>query len=179
MAATPQQQVASFLRNTTPDLNLEQMRQFVAALTEGTRRPKVTEPEVYRGEQNNLRGWLAQLVVYYKTVGWYDGNDDKQVLWVRNLLRNDAETWIPQYAEERMTPTWSTWAGFKAELRSQFGVIDAKGEARMKLKNMKQGKRSVTEYWNKFGLVASEAKVDYSTGGELLLQGINMELQNP
>jgi len=82
------------------------------------------------------------------------------------------------YAEERITPTWDNWAGFKAELQRQFGVIDAKGEARIKLKNMKQGKRSVTEYWNEFSLVASEAELDDSTGGELLLEGMIAELQN-
>jgi len=43
---------------------------------------------------------------------------------------------------------------------------------------MKQGKRSVTEYWNKFCLVGSEAELDDSTGGELLLGGMITELQN-
>jgi len=49
----------------------------------------------------------------------------------------------------------------------------------MRLKNMKQGKRSVTEYWNEFPLRASEAELDDSTGGELLLGGMIAELQNP
>jgi len=48
----------------------------------------------------------------------------------------------------------------------------------MRLKNMKQGKRSVTESWNEFRLVASEAELDDSTGGELLLGGMIAELQN-
>jgi len=43
---------------------------------------------------------------------------------------------------------------------------------------MKQGKRSVTEYWNEFCLVASEAELDDSTGGDLLLGGMIVELQN-
>jgi len=43
---------------------------------------------------------------------------------------------------------------------------------------MKQGKRSVTEYWNEFRLVASEAELDNSTGEELLLGGMITELQN-
>jgi len=43
---------------------------------------------------------------------------------------------------------------------------------------MKQGKRSVTEYWNEFRLMASEAELDDSTGGELLLGGMIAELQN-
>jgi len=43
---------------------------------------------------------------------------------------------------------------------------------------MKQGKRSVTEYWNESRLVASEAELDNSTGGELLLGGMIAELHN-
>jgi len=66
----------------------------------------------------------------------------------------------------------------KQNYKKQFGVIDAKGEARSSLKNMKQGKRSVTEYWNEFRLVASQAELDDSTGGELLLGGMIAELQN-
>jgi len=43
---------------------------------------------------------------------------------------------------------------------------------------MKQGKRSVTEYWNKFRHMASEPELDDTTGGELLLGRMNPELQN-
>jgi len=43
---------------------------------------------------------------------------------------------------------------------------------------MKQGKRSITEYLNEFRLVASQAELDDSTGGELLIEGINTELRN-
>ena len=43
---------------------------------------------------------------------------------------------------------------------------------------MKQGKGSVTEYWNEFRLVASEAELDDSSGGELLLSGMITELRN-
>jgi len=159
-------------------LNPEQMRQIIASLSGGTRKPKAKEPEVYRGKQHKLRGWLAQLIVYYRTVGWQNGHDEEKIPYATSLLRDDAGTWITPYAEERITPTWDNWAGFKTELQSQFGVIDGKGEARIRLKNMKQGKRSVTEYWNEFRLVASEAELDDSTAGELLLGGMIAELQN-
>jgi len=36
----------------------------------------------------------------------------------------------------------------------------------------------VTEYWNEFRLVASEAELEDSTGGELLLGVMITELQN-
>jgi len=177
MAATAEQGGATSLE-TTPILSLEQMRQIITSLSGGTRKPKAKEPEVYRGERQKLQGWLAQLIVYYRTAGWQNGHDEEKILYATSLLRDDAGTWITPYAEEQITPAWDNWAGFKVELQRQFGVIDAKGEARIRLKNMKQGKRSVTEYWNEFCLVASEAELDDSTGGELLLGGMIAELQN-
>jgi len=116
--------------------------------------------------------------VYYRTVGWQNVHIEEKILYTTSLLRDDAGTWITPYAEERITQAWDNWAGFKAELQRQFGVIDGKGEARIRLKNMRQGKRSVTEYWNEFRLVASEAELDESTGGELLLGGMIGELQH-
>jgi len=177
MAATAEQG-GSTSSETTPIQNQEQMRQIIASLSGGTRKPKAKEPEVYRGERHKLGGLLAQVIVYYTTVGWQNGHDEKNILYATRLLKDDAGTWVTPYAEERVTPTWDNWAQFKAELEKQFGVIDAKGEARIRVKNMKQGKRSVTEYWNEFRLVASEAELDDSMGGELLLGGMIREIQN-
>jgi len=120
--------------------NPEQMSQMIGSLSGGTRKPKAKEPEVYRGEQHKRGGWLAQLIVYYRTVGWQTGHDEEKILYATSLLRDVAGTWITPYAEERITPTGDNWAGFKAELQRQCGVIDAKGEARIRPKNMKQGK---------------------------------------
>jgi len=137
----------------------EQRGQIITSLSGGTRKPKAKELEIYRGERHKLPGWLAQLIVYYRTVGWQNGHDEEKILYSTSLLRDDAGTWITPYAEEPITPTWDNWAGFKAELQREFGVIDTKGEARIRLKNMKEGKRSITEYWNEFRLVASEAEL--------------------
>ena len=89
-----------------------------------------------------------------------------------------ADKWITPYTEELFPSTWENWARFAKELRSQFGVIDAKGEARITLKNMKQERKSMTEYWNEFRLVASETELDDSTAGKWLLGAKNVELQN-
>jgi len=139
MTATAEQGGATS-SEATPIVNPEQMRQIITSLSGGTRKPKAKEPEVYRGERHKLRGWLAQLIVYYRTVRWQNGQDEEKILYSTSLVRDDAGTWITPYAEERITPTWDNWAGFKAKLRRQFGEIDAKGEGRIRLKNMKQGK---------------------------------------
>jgi len=70
-------------------------------------------------------------------VGWQDSHDEEKILYATSLLRDDAGTWITPYAVQRIRPTRNTLAGFEGELQSQFGVIDAKAEARIKLKNMK------------------------------------------
>jgi len=113
MAATAEQGGATY-SEATPILNLEQMRKIIASLSGGTRKPKAKEPKVYRGERHKLRGWLAQLIVYYRTVGWQNGHDEEKILYATSLLMEDAGTLITPYAEERITPTWDNWAGFKA-----------------------------------------------------------------
>jgi len=93
MAATAEQGGASSW-DTTPIMSPEQIRQIITSLSGGTRRPKAKEPEVYRGERHKLRGWLAQLIVYYRTVGWQNGHDEEKILYATSLLRDDAGTWI-------------------------------------------------------------------------------------
>jgi len=78
--------------------------------------------------------------VYPRSVGWQNGLDEEKILYATSLLRDDAGTWITPWPEYPITATWDDWAGFKAELRRQLGVIDARGEARIRLKHMKQGK---------------------------------------
>ena len=161
-----------------PAITPDQLQQIIQSLSGGTRKPKIKEPDTYRGERHRLREWLAPLQVYFKVIKWAEGHDDEKILYAISLLRDDAGKWITPYTEELIPSTWGNWAEFAQELRSQFGVIDAKGEARITLQGMKQGRKSMTEYWNEFRLVASETGLDDSTAGKWLLGGMNPELQN-
>jgi len=93
MAAAAEQGGAT---SSDPTLTLkpEQMRQIITSLSGGTRKPKAKEPEVYRGERHQLRGWLAQLIVDYGTVGWQNSHDEEKILYATSLLKDDAGTWI-------------------------------------------------------------------------------------
>jgi len=103
MAATAQQARATS-SDTTLILSPEQMRQIMTSLTGETRQPKAKEPEVYRGDRHKLPGWLAQLIVYYRTVGWQNGHDEEKILYATSLQRDDAGTWITPYAEKTNHP---------------------------------------------------------------------------
>src|ERR1700759_3877910 len=152
----PQPGESSTSAPAMPEITPDQLQQIIQSLSGGTRKPKIKEPDTYRGERHKLRGWLAQLQVYFKAIQWAEGHDDEKILYAISLLRDDAGKWITPYTEELIPSSWENWAGFAQELRNQFGVIDAKGEARITLKNMKQGRKSMTEYWNEFPIVASE-----------------------
>ena len=161
-----------------PEITQDQLQQIIQSLSGGTRKPKIKERDMYRGERHKLRGWLSQLQVYFKAIKWEEANNDEKILYVISLLRDDAGKWITPYTKELRLSTWENSTGFAQELRSQFEVIDAKGEARITLKNMKQGRKTMTEYRNEFRLVASKTGLDDSTAGEWLLGGMNPELQN-
>jgi len=135
--------------NLTPD----QVQQIIGALTGGsgnTKKPKIKEPSTFHGERDQLRGWLAQLSVYFKGVGWeFEYNNDK-IVYAICLLRGDALKWARPYIERRQDLTWSRWDDFKNELQGQFGEIDEQGAARAKLMRMAQGSKGATEYWNEY-----------------------------
>ena len=99
-----------------PDITQYQLQQIIQSLSGGARKPKIKEPDTYREELHKLRGWLAQLQVYFKAVGWAEGNDDEKILYAISLLRNDAGKWITPYTEELIPSTWENWAGFAQEL---------------------------------------------------------------
>jgi len=75
--------------NLTPD----QIQQMIGALTGGsgnTKKPQIKEPSTFYGKQDQLRGWLAQLSVYFKGVRWeFEYNNDK-IVYALSLVRGDA-----------------------------------------------------------------------------------------
>ena len=91
---------------TMPEITPDQLQQIITSLSGGTRKPKIKEPDTYRGERHKLRGWLAQLQVYFKAIQWAEGHDDEKILYAISLLRDDAGKWITPYTEELIPSSW-------------------------------------------------------------------------
>jgi len=164
-----------------PNLTPEQVQQIIAALTRGagnTKKPKIKEPSTFHGERDQLRGWLAQLSVYFKGVGWEFEYDNDKIVYALSLLRGDPLKWATPYIERRQDVTWSNWDAFKDELQGQFGEIDAQGAARAKLMKMVQGLKGATEDWNEYRLIASQTGMDDATPTYHLMRGFKPELQD-
>jgi len=146
-------------------------------LSTGTRRPKIREPSTFEGERDNLRGWLAQLAVYFEILGWEDNHDGDKIKYTTCLLRRDAMKWYTPYAEKVQAKSWTTWDEYQNELKRQFGPVNARDEARAKIRKLRQSQSSMTDYWNDFQLIASTAQMDGATMSEFLVAGMKKELQ--
>ena len=167
---------------TTPQIpsnfTSEQLEQIIAKLTGGTKKPRIKEPSVFHGERDMYRGWIAQLTVYFRGVGWEEEHDQDKNVYALSLLRGDALKWATPYVEGRQEATWGGWTEFKEELRKQFGEIDEQGSARAKLMKLSQGTRTATEYWNEFRLVASQTGMDDATLTFHLMKGFRTDIQD-
>lgn len=141
---------------------------------------RVSEPDQFTGERSKLRGFLLQLRTFFDWNGWGDTEEFRiqRIEYAKSLLREGAEKWITPFSEGRITPTWTTWAEFELALKQQFGDIDAKETARNRLEKMRQGNRTMTDHWNEFRLVSTDAEYDDATLGRLLLRGISKALQD-
>jgi hypothetical protein len=140
-------------------------------------RAKVRQPDVYAGDRTRLRAWLAEIALYFQSVGWGQGHDDERITYTCSLLRGDASRWLTPFTEGVSPKTWNTYEEFLRAIRVQFGEVDPRGAARLKLQKLRQGDKNMTEYWNEFRLLLTEAQLDDITAGELLYTGMSSALQ--
>jgi len=75
-------------------------REEGTGLSTRTRKPQIREPSTFDGDRDNLRGWLAQLSVYFEILGWEEDHDDDKIKYTTCLLRGDAMKWYTPYAEK-------------------------------------------------------------------------------
>jgi len=164
------------------NLTANQIQQIIGALTRrcgNTKKPKIKEPSTFHGERDQLRGWLAQLSVYFKGVGWEFNYNNDIIVYTLRLLRGDGLKWATPYIERRQDVALSSWDDFKRELQRQFGEIGEQGAARAKLMRMAQGSKGATEYWNEYRLVTSQTGMNDATLTYHLMREFKTELQHP
>jgi hypothetical protein len=142
-----------------------------------TRGPKIKEPDIFHGDRIKLRGFLVQLEIYFNNQPETFKDPNVRQGYPISLLRDAAEKWITPYVEETIPRPWKTWEGFKETLKKMFGDIGAKEAAQNKIQKLRQGSRTMTDYWNEFLLLATDAEFGDGTNKRLLLKGMSSKLQ--
>jgi hypothetical protein len=142
-----------------------------------TRGPKIKEPDTFHGDRTKLRGFLVQLEIYFNNQPQLFPGDNEKNGFAISLLRDAAEKWITPYIEGTLERPWITWEELKQALKKMFGDIGAKEAAQNKLERLRQGSRTMTDYWNEFRLLATDAEFEDGTNKRLLLKGMSSKLQ--
>ena len=60
------------------------------------RRPKIKEPDTFRGERFKLREWLAQMKVYFRLVGWAEGHDAEKIVYTSAKIYFTSDALAPR-----------------------------------------------------------------------------------
>jgi len=158
--------------------------QFQALLTntrpspaeERTTRLKPEKPPTFNGDRTKLRSFLVLCRVYYEANRVTE--DRTKITFTETLLRDAAARWLTPYAEGKKDKTWDTYQALEDVLRIQFGDPDAEGTARNKIERLKQGNDTITEFWNTFRLLSTDANMDDGTLQRYFLKGMSGELQD-
>ena len=158
--------------------------QFQALLT-NTRplpekdRPVQLKPEklpTFKGERTKLYSFLVLCRVYYTAMGITD--DRTKITFAETLFREPAANWPTPFPEGKKERNWTTYQRLEEILQTQFGDPDAEGMARNKIEKLKQGGDTLTEYWNTFRLVSTDANMDDGTLQRCFIKGMISDLQD-
>ena len=154
------------------------------ALLDNTRPPpvedrpiqlKLEKPPPFSGERTRLWSFLVLCRVYYPAMGIMDNRT--KITFMETLFRGPAVNWLTIFTEGKKERTWTTYGKLEEVLQKQFGDPDAEGTARNKIEKLKQGGDIVTEFWNTFRLLSTEANMDNGTLQRCFIKEISSELQ--
>ncbi|CAA7263684.1 unnamed protein product [Cyclocybe aegerita] len=151
---------------------------------------KVNKPFDFDGNPKQYRPWLRSVLLYLSAnSGKYDDDKKKIFFTLTFKTKGAAEAWAQAYVDEQVTsaatvPSTSTstavakkkvttdfstrtWTSFLEKLEESFAPDDEPGDACHKLKGLRQGNRTVSEYvtefemtWTKAGMDGAEAKIE-------------------
>ena len=103
-------------------------------------------------------------------------DDRTKITFTETLFRGPAANWLTPFVEGKKERTWTTYQRLEEILQIQFGDPDAEGMARNMIEKLRQGGDTVTEFWNTFRLLSTNANMDYETLKRYFIKGMSGEL---
>jgi hypothetical protein len=111
---------------------------------------KITTPDSYNGSSDKTEHFLHQCEVYF--LGLPGLTAHQRVTFVISYMnKGHALSWAEWMVEEITRPDHiADWEVFKNNVRNSFGDLDHIAMARLKIKEIKQGKESMDDYVVRF-----------------------------
>ena len=146
---------------------------------------KLKAPPEFEGERGQSKEWLQKCTLYFTFNEDKFNTDKKKVIYALMLMNGGtAGPWASDFitqvlAQPATNPTpYGTWEQFKTEIRESFEDVDDAASARVALKNLAQGKRSVEEYIIEFKNVISRCGItQFAIIADFFYAGLNRPLR--
>jgi hypothetical protein len=123
---------------------------------------RLNSPTPFTGDKNDLTTFIQDCDLYLSLNGTIYNNDEKKIIFMLSHMTGGvAKEWKETYIAEALTkPTkFGTLASFTQLLKETFSVADAEGDARAKLRQLRQGSGTIEEYISQFRIHAGRSKI--------------------
>src|SRR6202522_1475838 len=143
-----------------------------------TKELRINPPTHFTGNRDDLDNFIQDCTLYLtlnKAV--YETDEKKIVFMLSYMMEGTARAWKEAFVRDIInSPTndFGSLKQFTIDLKKAFEASDSEGDARAKLRQLKQGKDSVDDYVAQFRILAGKARMtDDAALTEYFMEGIN------
>src|ERR1700678_3170158 len=143
-----------------------------------TKELRINPPTRFSGNRHDLNNFIQDCMLYLSLNRAVYETDEKQIIFMLSYMtEGSARAWKEAFVRDVInTPTndFGSLKQFTVDLKKAFEASDLEGDARAKLRQLKQGIDSVDDYVAQFRILAGKARMtDDAALTEYFMEGIN------
>src|SRR6202522_498993 len=143
-----------------------------------TKELRINPPTHFSGNQDDLDNFIQDCTLYLTLNRAVYETDEKQIIYMLSYMtEGTARAWKEAFVREVINSpiiNFGSLKQFTIDLKKAFEASDSEGDARAKLRQLKQGKDSVDDYVAQFRILAGKARMtDNAALTEYFMEGVN------
>src|SRR6202522_978627 len=143
-----------------------------------TKELRINPPTHFTGNRDDLDNFMQDCTLYLTLNRAVYETDEKKIIFMLSYMtEGTARTWKEAFVRDVInSPTndFGSLKQFTIDLKKAFEASDSEGDARAKLRQLKQGKDSVDDYVAQFRILAGKARMtDNVALTEYFMEGVN------
>lgn len=139
---------------------------------------KIRTPSDFNGDKHDSERFLQEIGLYLRINDQvYDTEEKKIIFFLSFLTKGTAESWKKTKANELLKKShWGTYKDFEDEFKAAFSPVDGEGDARSKLRDLKQT-GTADEFIAEFKSLAAHSGItEYNALVEYFQEGLSSKL---
>src|ERR1700678_4475575 len=139
---------------------------------------RINPPTHFTGNRDDLDNFIQDCTLYLTlNRAVYETDEKKIIFMLTYMTEGTARAWKEAFVRDIINSPINDFGSLKqftANLKRAFETSDSEGDARAKLRQLKQGKDSVDDYVAQFRILAGKARMtDNAALTEYFMEGIN------